>query len=156
MNVDKLCQAIQCVVGFTHHAPHVGERMRGSVDIYGASEWSLFVNKSGKPPSEKITITQDRARWDKAIKSFAVHLKGNDTTFRVTYDGECELELDNQSKAFLDAIAKKPLGPTDISSKLNISRATYYRERDNLIGLGLISEQKIGNRVLISRLNGKA
>lgn len=151
-NVTSLCTEFNCVALFTHHAPHNVKRMRGSVDLYGVADWSLFVDKSGKSPNEKITITHDKARWDKEIDPFKVKFESDEKaeTFRVIYDGEEEEALDEDHEKILSILKAKPLTRQDAIRKSGLPKTTFDRKKNELVEKVLIEERKSGNKKVLA------
>lgn len=154
-NMAQVASEGQCVVTVLHHAPHGADRMRGSIDIYGAADWSLFATKTGTPPHENIVITQDKARWATAIEPFGVRLVGDgETTVRVLHSGAQAEALSSAAQAILDAIAAAPDGGVYMSDLIETHgmppERTFLRHKDRLVELGLVAETKIGRRVRLT------
>lgn len=150
-NIDKFCQKFKTVSIFTHHSGHDGDRMRGTVDIYGASDWSLFVKRSGDAKDMKLMVTQDRARWASAVDPFEVRMKQSPGSFRVVYNGKNETELDRDSQSLLDLIHKHgELENNILMGKSKFSQATFYRLRKTLLDREYICIDKSSGHSIIS------
>lgn len=149
-NIDKYCQRFQTSALFAHHAGHNGDRMRGSVDIYGACDWSLFVKREGKASELKMLVSQDKSRWAKAIDPFSVKMKSIPGSFKILYDGKNDQELDNKSQSVIDALKHGPMDLEKLLIKSNVSQATYYRLINILEERELIVRVKNGRNVTIS------
>lgn len=156
-NIDKVVQRFKCTVMLTHHAGHNGDRMKGTIDIYNASDWTIFVNKTGKAPKELITVTQDKGRWDKEIDPFKVVMNGSEDSFRVLYSGSTSDKnaLDKESQAIVTLLKRGPMERSECIEKSGIFKSTFDRRRKELYERGIINQTSSAGNIILSLLNGK-
>lgn len=151
-NVDEVVNRYNTTILFTHHAPHNGDRMRGSVDIYGFADWSIFVNKHGKAPKEYVTVAQDKGRWDREVEPFKVIMNGSDDSFRVLHAGVTTEKnaLDKESQAIVSVLKDGPVERSECIEKSGIYKSTFDRRRVELIERGLVVEAKSGGKIMLA------
>lgn len=151
-NIDKYCQQFNTVAIYAHHAGHDGDRMRGTVDLYGASDWSLFVKRKGDADNMTMTITQDKARWAAAINPFEVKMKSSADSFRIVYNGKNDLEIDADGQKLIDVLGKAggSLDMEKLKKRVGYSQATLYRVRISLLEKRVIDVKKNGHGSVVS------